>query len=175
MLVVFFCGSVIWDITWRRLTLHQIEMAGVAHLYERDRVVTGCPPPAWANLTLEKVYSEGERPNVKVIFEHLKQVGLLNDDLVERLLDDSLALMKQERNCINVQAPAIVVGNYFILFFCQAMTENWTRKILTSLLSQSFGDHTTQATSTVSSMIFWPSSTALASPQTTNTSFLVIM
>jgi len=63
------------------------------------------------------LFTDGIKPNVSILRSHLQREGKLQPELVERLLNETIELLKKENNLIITTAPVIIVGDLHGQFY----------------------------------------------------------
>ena len=84
-----------------------------------DRVMKDVPRPPTVALSLDRVFplksnSSSERhelPNIQLIKEYLKQLGVISKELVMELIDKTKRLLDQEPNLVRIDGPTHVFGD----------------------------------------------------------------
>lgn len=61
--------------------------------------------PYTRKATIEEVYNENGLPNIEKLIEIFTQEGRLDPDLAIKILDDAMAIFREEPNMISRDAP----------------------------------------------------------------------
>jgi len=78
--------------------------------YEKGRMPI-CAPPAWVNLKLNQINTENKEENIQNLMEHVKRMGLLEEEALSYLLNTSQNVMKEEKNCVELKGDWVVIGD----------------------------------------------------------------
>ncbi|KAG9394369.1 Calcineurin-like phosphoesterase [Carpediemonas membranifera] len=81
------------------------------------RVMSDVEPPELAILSVTDVYGNESTPDPNVLIEHFKKEGRISKNLIERILVEMTAMLGQEPNLLNVDAPVTVVGDLHGQFY----------------------------------------------------------
>ena len=82
-----------------------------------ERAVTSVPMLPDKLLTVKEAFDENGKPNIAVIKEHFLKEGRVEDDVAYKIIDDATAILRQENNILEVEAPVTVCGDIHGQFF----------------------------------------------------------
>lgn len=82
-----------------------------------DRVVTTISGPPTNRPTPGEVFSDGGKPNIKMLKNHLSKEGRLSGTAAEKLVLDATTMLRNEPNVLSVDTPIIVVGDIHGQFY----------------------------------------------------------
>lgn len=68
-------------------------------------VSTAVPKPPTHKLTLTEVFDDSGKPRHAVLKSHFIQEGRVEEDVALRILRDATAILRKERNVLEVEAP----------------------------------------------------------------------
>lgn len=68
-------------------------------------VFADVPMPPTHKLTMSEVFDEGGKPRHAVLKAHFVQEGRVEEDVAMRIIRDATALLRKERNVLEVEAP----------------------------------------------------------------------
>lgn len=68
-------------------------------------VFSDVPMPPTHKLTMSEVFDEAGKPRQPVLKAHFVQEGRIEEDVALRIIRDATAILRKERNVLEVEAP----------------------------------------------------------------------
>ena len=100
--------------------------------------------PPTHHLTMSEVFDETEKPRHAVLKSHFVQEGRIEEDVALRIIRDATAILRKERNVLEVEAP--ITGQYFywktldFVLICCCSFRNYSQKLLAQFRHIKEGD-----------------------------------
>lgn len=82
-----------------------------------DRAVKNVPYPPSRRLTISDIFESRGKPNIEKLRQHFLLEGRVTDEAALKIINDGAALLREEPNVLEIDAPVTVCGDIHGQFF----------------------------------------------------------
>ncbi|VDN99897.1 unnamed protein product [Rodentolepis nana] len=82
-----------------------------------ERAVKNVPYPPSRRLTISDIFESRGKPNIEKLRQHFLLEGRVTDEAALKIINDGAALLREEPNVLEIDAPVTVCGDIHGQFF----------------------------------------------------------